>query len=66
MILDIVCCILSGKFHNVSANEIQLACVYLSYLRAENAAIMNNISKCQIYIQAIWNSQFPKQEGNSF
>lgn len=61
MILDIVCCILSGKCHNVSANEIQLVCVYLSYLRAENAAVMNNISKCQIYIQAIWNSQFPKQ-----
>lgn len=61
MILDIVCCILSGKFHNVSENGIQLVFVYLSYLRAENAAVMNNISKCQIYIQAIWNSQFLKQ-----
>lgn len=44
------------------AKEIQLVYIYFSYLKAEYAAATSNVSKCQIYIQALWNSQFPKQK----
>jgi len=40
---------------------IQLVYIYLSYLRAEHAAVTSSASKYQIYIQAPRNSQFPKQ-----